>query len=536
MRVRDAEGIPAPGEPAWPGLAARLVRRWLRSGLGRSGSSDSAQAGPMPRSLHLLVDIGNKCNLRCIMCHFSFDSVFRQPSTFMTPETFARILGSAAPYLRTLTLSCAYEPTVSPHFAEILAIVGRYRIPEVTFLTNANHLPESLAEAIVHAGVTQVCVSVHAARPATYAHILRGGRLERSVANIRRLVRVRDALGSRTPRLQVNVALMRSNVDELHEIVDLAADLGADTFAFRHLIVFDGLGMADESLAHDDRRRANAAIQRTLERAFDRGIMVNNSPDYFALEVADAGSQTVDWGAGDADDWLASPPSSDGPIGNVDRPQEQSICRGSGVELSGWALSPVGIDRLSVRRRRLPDDPSDAVDQDGFLEIAEGRFHNATRCDVVAAYPTVRYNYRSGWTAWVPRIAGGDGAPVDLQVVAIDGRGARTVLGRRSVTFAAGAGDGPAVFCDKPFNSLYVDAHGNAYPYPDCHTDQPFGSLLEQEFAQVWQGPAMVGLRQALEAGTPPDMCRRCPLFMNRDVDRAEMFDAHADFSSAERR
>ena len=46
----------------------------------------------------------------------------------------------------------------------------------------------------------------------------------------------------------------------------------------------------------------------------------------------------------------------------------------------------------------------------------------------------------------------------------------------------------------------------------------------------------MVGLRQALEAGTPPDMCRRCPLFMNRDVDRAEMFDAHADFSSAERR
>src|SRR5437762_14168509 len=33
-----------------------------------------------PGRLKVIIDVSNKCNLRCQMCHFSFDDVFHQPA------------------------------------------------------------------------------------------------------------------------------------------------------------------------------------------------------------------------------------------------------------------------------------------------------------------------------------------------------------------------------------------------------------------------------------------------------------------------
>ena len=33
-------------------------------------------ASLVPGKLKVLIDVSNKCNLRCTMCHFSFDKVF----------------------------------------------------------------------------------------------------------------------------------------------------------------------------------------------------------------------------------------------------------------------------------------------------------------------------------------------------------------------------------------------------------------------------------------------------------------------------
>lgn len=53
------------------------------------------------RPLKAIIDVSNKCNLRCRMCHFSFDNVFHQPARHMRPETFARIAASVLPHAHT---------------------------------------------------------------------------------------------------------------------------------------------------------------------------------------------------------------------------------------------------------------------------------------------------------------------------------------------------------------------------------------------------------------------------------------------------
>jgi MoaA/NifB/PqqE/SkfB family radical SAM enzyme len=508
-------------------------------------------------SLDVLVDIVNQCNLRCIMCHFAFDEVFYRRPQVMSAATFASIAAKLRPYARRLTLSAAYEPTVSPHFAEILRICESYAFPEISFLTNGNHLPEDLAETIVGSGVTEVCVSVHAARPDTYRRIMQGGQLHVALRNVEQLRRLRDAAGRQRPRLQFNIALMKSNLTELTEIVELAARVGVESIAFRHLIVFEGLGTEEESLTRHDRRLTNAHIQRVLERAVALGIAVYNSPDYFEVEGVGVHSQAVSWGVDPhevttlsrATDSLpsevrvssgsASPAScsSPGMLGNIDAPAEGSYWHGENIEVSGWALSPVGIRALHLKREAVPADPASAIGEDGLVELGMARFHNATRSDVVRTYPDRPYVYRAGWSYLLTRsMIAGTRSCIVIRAVAIDSNGSSSIIGVRTLRVRGGSVGERAIGCRKPFDSVYVDAHGHTYPYPDCHTDKPFGSLLNQSLEEIWEAAPLSALRRELVAGGTPEMCRRCPLSINRKVDDDAFFEAHPDFSCADRR
>src|SRR5437762_13176675 len=87
-----------------------------------------------PRRLKVIWDISNKCNLRCRMCHFSFDHVFHQTANFTSPALFERIAASALPLAHTLILSAGNEPLISPHFIDILKIAARYSVPHLLFL------------------------------------------------------------------------------------------------------------------------------------------------------------------------------------------------------------------------------------------------------------------------------------------------------------------------------------------------------------------------------------------------------------------
>ena len=482
----------------------------------------------------------------------------------MLPETFERIAASIRPYTRRLTLSAAYEPTVSPHFVEILRLAATHAFPEVRFLTNGNIMPQVLAETIVTSNVTEVCFSVHASRPHTYAHILRGGRLDRTLHNIERLLEARKALGGgRTPRIQFNIALMRSNLEELVEIIEMAARLGIDSVAFRHLIVFEGLDMESESLVNHDKRLVNASIQRALERAHELGVTISNSPDYFEIAGSDAHSQCAAWPSKRSSesrpdrlfgriravlgrirqkrvlDGLSSPRRANLILGNIDEPSENVQFSENSMELAGWALGSAGIETLYVTRDPVPEDPPSLIDGDGLVHIGVARFHNSTRDDVVRVHPNFPYAYRAGWTYVLRRSSIPSTAQpgVVLRLIALDRNGERAPIGSRNVLLRDGKGHVASLIrCHMPFDSLYFDARAHVYPYPDCHTNKPFGESLGQPFDQIWHDDRLTALRVDMVAGRAPEMCRRCPLFINREVNSDQMFEAYRDFSTEDRR
>jgi MoaA/NifB/PqqE/SkfB family radical SAM enzyme len=100
--------------------------------------------------------------------------------------------------------------------------------------TNLTVLDDRRLANLLDSTVKVVNVSLDAARPETYRKI-RGYSFEEVVGNIRRLVAGRQARGKQTPHLYMNMTLMRSNIEEVLEFIELAASLGADAICFWHL-------------------------------------------------------------------------------------------------------------------------------------------------------------------------------------------------------------------------------------------------------------------------------------------------------------
>lgn len=239
------------------------------------------------RFLHLEMDITNRCNLRCVMCYHSLEATRRASTVHLAPEDFAALAAGVLPHAHRLSLSLGNEPLMSPHFVEILRIAAPYALPHFNFYTNGLLLTDAHIDAIVACGVTQVCVSIDGATRATYNAIRRDGDFDRLTRNVERLVQRRGAAGSATPRVRFDVVMMQRNVHELEDLVRLAARLGVEELNFRHLVSFEGLDMAGESLGAV-KALSNYCLDRALRAAQELGLRVYHHPAPYALDAADA--------------------------------------------------------------------------------------------------------------------------------------------------------------------------------------------------------------------------------------------------------
>ena len=233
-----------------------------------------------PRFITAVLDISNKCNLRCRMCYFSHDKYFKAPAVYMTPETFESIAKDLLPHAATLTLSCGSEPLMSPHFIEILKRASKYKVPHVDFATNGVLLNEEIAEAVIKYGVTDLMLSIESPEKETFEYIRRGASFDRFIGNIKHLVKRKKELKSYTPVLRFNITLMRSNIEQVEKLVELAAELEVSLLDFRHLVIYDGLGMEKESLSHY-KDLSNYWLKKARAKAEELGLTIVTFPKEF---------------------------------------------------------------------------------------------------------------------------------------------------------------------------------------------------------------------------------------------------------------
>ena len=237
------------------------------------------------RPLKLEMDLLNKCNLRCPMCMMSHPSHYRRPLQQMSPALFERLAAEIFRHVHALSFTLGAEPLLHPEFPRFLEIASRYHIPQIYAVTNGILLTDVIARALVEHGMHVLAVSIDAACPETYRQIRIGGNWDRLMANLRGLQRIKRELGSQTPRLELTFVLMRRNIAELPDLVELAAELGAYSVNAVHMVPFEGLDMASESCSLV-KETTNEMLVRARARAEACGLLFG-APALFGASAAE---------------------------------------------------------------------------------------------------------------------------------------------------------------------------------------------------------------------------------------------------------
>lgn len=192
----------------------------------------------------LVLEVTNRCNLRCAMCgqsHRTFDGHDMERTLFERTEPLWATTYDA-------TLFGWGEPLLNKDLGYFF---DRLRVhePQIFVLTNGRLLTEELTRRFVDGDLTFLNFSVDGATAETYNRIRRGSDFDIVIENIRRVVALRKASGKKTPYLRMVFVGMVDNIEEFPRYVELCHELGMDEAKMVNMIAYSET-MADQVLIH----------------------------------------------------------------------------------------------------------------------------------------------------------------------------------------------------------------------------------------------------------------------------------------------
>ncbi len=221
--------------------------------------------------LRIRMDITNKCNLLCKMCHYP--STVGEPKFDMAPETVQKIVDQIFPYAESAGIACQYEATMSRHFEEALDIIGKGPLDQVGIVSNATLWSERrIALMLDNPNINYIAVSIDGGTKETYERIRVNGNWDKLVRNLENFARMKAerGLARENTAIVFNTVLMRSTAEELVDLVELGIRIGILRIeAIRFLDINPGL---DESIR--DWEAVMPTLVRAKRLAHDHGIQL----------------------------------------------------------------------------------------------------------------------------------------------------------------------------------------------------------------------------------------------------------------------
>ncbi len=218
----------------------------------------------LPR--RLVLELTNMCNLNCIMC--GRNAADFKPTVFKM-EWF-RYLEQLFDTVEEVTLMGWGEPTVHPNFEEMLSIINKHSAKKY-FCTNGMRL-DKLKNPIFDNHVDLIGVSVDGAKSQTNDKIRKGSDLNHIISNLQQIQNKKHALGVAYPYINFVFCAMKSNINELPDLVKLAASIGLQEVKVVYLTAFD-CKLADETL-WDSMDMVREVFNKALELGDKLGVSI----------------------------------------------------------------------------------------------------------------------------------------------------------------------------------------------------------------------------------------------------------------------
>lgn len=244
-----------------------------------------------PEVIHF--EVTRNCNLKCYMCRENREQEVKEIGlTNLDYDLFEKTIPFAQ-HINNVALFGWGEPLVHPEFDKFVSAISKIKErnkpclknrqkPYVNFTSNAALLSEGLIRHLIEQELNEIVVSIDSPVPSIYNFIRKNADFNQVISNLYNLKKIKNEHGINYPALTIAVVAMRRTIEELPEMIKLAADLGSSRVLVNYLTVVTK-GLEQESLFyHQD--LANRMFDLAEKTAKEVGITVT-LPTRFGLKT-----------------------------------------------------------------------------------------------------------------------------------------------------------------------------------------------------------------------------------------------------------
>lgn len=237
------------------------------------GTSRRAVVDTEPKVV--FIEVTNRCNLICQTCPRTYFD--REPLKALSLNEFINI-AEQFPEMRRALLHGVGEPLLNRELPEIIQYLKGRKV-EVIINSNGTLLSPEWQERLIESGLDQYRCSIDGAKDETYARIRGADLLPKLKRGLGGLVKTKERLKTATPRVSIWCVATHENLQELPDLLHLAANLGVSEVYMQRLVYFASetekqFGMARDELAifGKDQSEEDRIIEKCTKLSGDLGI------------------------------------------------------------------------------------------------------------------------------------------------------------------------------------------------------------------------------------------------------------------------
>ena len=183
---------------------------------------------------HLVIETGNLCTLHCPLCPTG-QGKEGLPKGFLTFANFKKIIDELGDYLLVLELYNWGEPFLNKEFFKMVRY-ARDRNIIVATSSNLNIFDDKMCRELIQSGLNLLMVSLDGASQETVETYQRGNNFEKVIDNVKKIVKEKRKLNSRTPLLQWKFFVTKFTEKEMPKAKRLAKEIGVDYIEFAKIL------------------------------------------------------------------------------------------------------------------------------------------------------------------------------------------------------------------------------------------------------------------------------------------------------------
>jgi MoaA/NifB/PqqE/SkfB family radical SAM enzyme len=197
------------------------------------------------KPIEMGIEPTNNCNSKCIMCNRMFS---RADENLYTGRLSWDTLRKCQEFIRYCERVCFGgfgEPFLHLEYLQMAKFIKECG-PYVYCFTNGSLLGEKECQGLVDVSFDEICVSLGGGDRQTH-HFIRGvDNFDRVVESLRRINEIKSRRGVAKPFISFNIVAMKTVLEKMDKVLDLAVELGVKTIAMPNLVA-QGEAMIEES-------------------------------------------------------------------------------------------------------------------------------------------------------------------------------------------------------------------------------------------------------------------------------------------------